>query len=676
MRLARFGEGYVGQMDLLARVFTAHFSPLPGLDPAYVCEMEVTLATSQESKVSGGFSLDTKEQVRQAVDIVDLVGSYVPLRRQGRGYVALCPWHDDTRPSLQVNPERQSFKCWVCDIGGDVFTFVMKMENVEFREALEMLAERAGIELAPRRREDAAAPDSPEAKARDKKTLYRAMAWAESQYHRALVNAPEAEPARQYLAGRGINGRSIERFHVGFAPATPGWILGRAEGGTSPRQVLEAIGLLVSRGDGTQYDRFRGRLLFSIRDAQGRPVGIGGRVLPEVDCATPAAKYVNSPETPLFTKSRLLYGLDAAKEAIRRDKDHAVLVMEGYTDVIMAHQCGFENAVAVLGTALGAQHVQILKRFADRVVLVLDGDEAGQKRAAEVLELFIAQEVDLRILTLPESSDPCEFLLEHGADGFREFLHNNAVDALDHALQTMTRGVDLAGDVHGSSRALDRMVALLAKSPRPSGPNRFREEKILSRLATRFAVGEGDIRARLAQLRRAERRPARAAASDEPSPAMAPIRLETLHQKVPGQCELLELLVRFPDLLDRAREVFSVDEITEPPLRRIFETSCRLADEGTPADFDRLMLEFDQPAMKGLLVELEQSPRLDGMTNPAPLLEELIKNHERAKSRRQHPAQLAALKNQGLDESQKQELLRSMMEELRARHGISDPTDG
>jgi len=640
--------------------------------------MEVTLEAIKEPTVSGGFSLDTKEQVRQAIDIVDLVGSYVPLRRQGRGYVALCPWHDDTRPSLQVNPERQSFKCWVCDIGGDVFSFVMKMENVEFREALEMLAERAGIELAPRRRESTGSgppPDSPEAKARDKKTLYRAMAWAEGQYHRALVNSPEAEPARQYLKERGLSSKSIERFHLGFAPAGADWILRQAEGGTSPRQVLEAIGVLVSRGDGTQYDRFRGRLLFSIRDAQGRPVGFGGRVLPEVDCATPAAKYVNSPETLLFTKSRLLYGLDAAKEAIRHDKDRAVLVMEGYTDVIMAHQHGFENAVAVLGTALGPQHVQILKRFADRVVLVLDGDEAGQKRAAEVLELFVAQEVDLHILTLPEASDPCEFLQERGADAFRDLLHGEAVDALEHALRTVTQGVDLAGDVHGASQALDRMVALLAKAPRPTGQNRFREEKILSRLATSFGVGEADIRARLTQLRRREHKPVHASRA-ESSPREPVARLEELHQRAPSQCELVELIVAFPQLLAEARQVFTAQQMTEPPLRRIYETSCRLADEGELPNFDRLMLEFDQAGIKSLLVELEASPRVEDITDPVSLLKELIEQHKRIESRKRHPSQLAALKNQGLDESQKQELLRSVMEELRARHGISGPTDG
>ncbi len=237
------------------------------------------------------------------------------------------------------------------------------------------------------------------------------MAWAERQYHDCLLSSPEAEPARKYLQDRGITAESIERFHLGFSPTEPSWILQRAGGTPARARVLETIGVLARpAGGGSLYDRFRGRVLFSIRDVQGRPVGLGGRVLPGLSDSP--AKYVNSPETPLFAKSHLLYGLDVARETIR--KSRTALVMEGYTDCIVAHQYGFTDAVAVLGTALGEGHVRILKRFADRIVLVLDGDEAGQRRANEVLELFVAQQVDLRILTLPDELDPCEFLLAAG----------------------------------------------------------------------------------------------------------------------------------------------------------------------------------------------------------------------------------------------------------------------
>ncbi|MBN2023470.1 MAG: DNA primase [Pirellulales bacterium] len=640
--------------------------------------MEVTHPATQERAVSGHLSLEAKEQIRQATDIVDLVGHYLQIQRKGRGYVALCPWHDDTRPSLQINPERQSWKCWVCDVGGDVFSFVMKIEGVEFREALEMLAERAGIELAPRRRTaaptgDGAAAQPGQPEPLDKPTLLRAMAWAEAQYHRCLLDAPEAEPARRYLSERGITDESIAKFRLGFAPDRANWILEQAEGSAARAKVLEAIGILAVRDDGTRYDRFRGRVLFSIHDAQGRPVGLGGRVLPELGTTSPA-KYVNSPETPLFAKSHLLYGLDLAKDAIRRGR--TALVMEGYTDCIMAHQHGFEDAVAVLGTALGPAHVRILRRYADRVVLVLDGDEAGQRRANEVLELFIAQQVDLRILTLPSGADPCDYLREHGADAFRALVENESVDALEHAIRSATRGVDLAGDVHGASQALEKILSIVAKAPAGEGETKFREAKVLARLARDFGVPEADVRRRLGQLRRRSapvyRGPAEPAAAEEETP----IRLEALAAASPWECHVVELVLAHPALLPAAREAFSLEDFALAPCRRIYEACCRLADEGDEPGLDRLLLEYDEPAMKSLLVSMSESSRVNELTHPEALLEELIARHRRRQTDRQLPAQLAALKAQGLDESQKTDLIEKMMAQLRARHGISEPTDG
>jgi DNA primase len=217
---------------------------------------------------------DAKEQVRQAIDIVDLVGGYIALRRQGRGYVGLCPWHDDSRPSLQVNPERQSFKCWVCDIGGDIFSFVMKAENLEFREALEMLAERAGVALKPADRPQASGENP-----YDRRNLLRCMAWAEEQFHQCLLRSADAEPARRYLADRAINDASIAGFRLGFSPNEWDWILKRGAAARWPAAVLERVGL-VGKSDRGFYDRFRGRLMFSIRDARSRPIAFGGRVLP------------------------------------------------------------------------------------------------------------------------------------------------------------------------------------------------------------------------------------------------------------------------------------------------------------------------------------------------------------------------------------------------------------
>ena len=616
-------------------------------------------------------SLDVKEQVRQATDIVDLVGQYLQLRRQGRHYVALCPWHDDSRPSLQVNPERQSWKCWVCDIGGDVFSFLMQIEGIEFREALEMLAERAGIPLHAREPRQT----SGGGEATDKRTLFAAMAWAENAYHDCLLRSSAAAPAREYLQSRQITPESVERFHLGFAPPEWSWLQARASKSPFDLKTLETVGLIARSESGRLYDRFRGRVLFSIRDAQGRPVAFGGRVMPGTG-AENAAKYVNSPETPLFSKSNLLYALDVARDALRRGK--TALVMEGYTDCIVAHQQGFQDAVAVLGTALGENHVRILKRFADRIILVLDGDEAGQRRANEVLELFVAEQADLRILTLPGGADPCDFLLQKGAAAFADLLEREAIDALDHAFLAHTRGIDLARDVHASAEALERMVAIVARAPRlkddTTSEARFREQKVLQRLAAAFGIAEEDVRRRMTELRRAKGRgptvsaPASAARGQAAQPAPIP----------PWERELLELLVAHPALVGLAAGAIVPEHLIAGPCRRIYETSCRLMGDGMTPDFDRLMLEFDQEDIKSLLVELDERGRAKGTheSDPELLLKEIIHRRKRYEVQQRSPAALAALRNGRLDEQQQEALLRSLIEQARSRQDRTDPTDG
>lgn len=628
-------------------------------------------------------SFDAKERIKQAIDIVDLVGSHIQLRRQGRNYVGLCPWHDDSKPSLQVNPERQSFKCWVCDIGGDVFSFVMKMEGVEFREALEMLAERSGIELDKPKR-DMSLPSEGENGPHDapaeapqqtnKRALLQAAAWAEKQYHQCLLESADAEPARDYLEQRGITPESIERFRLGFCPLERDWILRGAEGDVEPERIsrrtrlLEMIDIRPRSQEGSgHYDRFRGRLLFSIHDAQGRPVGIGGRLLPEVNISS-KAKYLNSSETPLFTKSKLLYGLDLARDALR--KTRTALVMEGYTDVIMAHQYGFQNAVAVLGTALGESHVRILKHHADRIVLVLDGDEAGTRRANEVLELFVAQQADLRILTLPEGLDPCDFLQQQGAEAFNELLENHAVDALDHAFAVKTRGVDLERDVHGATKALEELIAIVARAPRlrvdTTRENRFREEKVLQRLAAKFRVDEREIRRNMTALRRRQSsrpRPAAATESDADQQADAP-RTTDINS---WEREILELLVARPECLPQARSRVEADQFGVGAGRMIYETFCRLDDEGTTPSFDRLMLHFDAPAIKSLLVDLDETGRAKDRqsADAEALLDELVKNKNRTEVEKQRPAHVVTLREGGLDVQQQATMLEEIIRQKR-----------
>ena len=607
---------------------------------------------------------DLKEQVRQSVDIVDLVGSHLQLRRQGTMYVGLCPWHDDARPSLQVNPQRQSWKCWVCDLGGDVFSFVMQREGVDFREALELLADRAGIALA-RSSAPAPAPGTPG----DKRALYQALAWAESEFHQCLLKSPEAEPARIYLHERQIAAESIERFKLGFSPNQWQWLWERGRrAGFSP-EVLTATGLIGKSEQGSHYDRFKGRVIFPIRDVQSRPIAFGGRVLP-VWADDRSAKYINSPETRLFSKSEQLYALDLVRETLSRLRH--IVVVEGYTDVVMAHQCGVGNAVAVLGTALTMRHVQLLRRYADRITLVLDGDEAGQRRTNEVLELFIAADVDLRILTLPEGLDPCDFLHREGGEAFNQML-GGARDALEHRIHTETLGLDLVRDTHRSHQALERILATMAKAPRASvaSAQRLREQQLVTRLSRQFQVPADRLMQRLSDLQRPSRVLREAETSS--TPVLPPLTLE------PVEAELLEILVLHPELVGEALASTHIEALPSAAAQEVLRTYRRLLDEERGVEFETLMTAVEDGRIKNLLVKLDeqaQAKASQAQDTGVVRLRGLIRDLEMKHVEKECRQRLAALEAHSLDEQEEYNTFLELVQKERDRRGISAPTDG
>jgi len=625
--------------------------------------------------VSLGPAFDAKEQVRQAVDIVDLVGSYVQLRRQGRNFVGICPWHDDSRPSLQVNPDRQSFKCWVCDVGGDIFSFVMKTEGLEFREALELLAERAGITLQSTPYTGSESGGSSARPEDDKRTLYRVTAWAEEQFHRCLLGAPEAEPGRRYLADRGITPQTVRRFNVGFAPNRWDWVLERARDTEWTPAILERVGLLRRKElGGGFYDWFRGRVMFSIRDARSRPIAFGGRVLPQL-ADDRAAKYINSPETPLFSKSRELYGLDVARENF---KEAGAVVMEGYTDVLMAHQHGIDNCVAVLGTALGERHLQLLRRYTDSITLVLDGDDAGRRRTNEILDallaLFEKNQVDLRILTLPEGVDPCDFIATHGSDPFRALLAQ-AVDALEHKFKAVTKGLDTLTDTHRASQAAEQMLVALAQI-RPTGAGAtsqtmLREEQMLSRIARQFHLSEEPLRSRLHAIRKeaGRRKPATSedatSSGDNMGKQIGGPKTPRLADLPAWDRDLLELLILDPALAPRLAAVIEPAAINSDIARQIFATCCRLAQDGWQNDFGRLLAEFDDPKVKNLLVELDESCATKASADRERWLADLVETHRRRGEQTEHRSRLAAARQ---DSSEAEQLLAQFCEQSKSKH--------
>lgn len=599
---------------------------------------------------------DLKERVRDAVDIADVVGSYIALRRQGKAMVGLCPWHEDSRPSLQVNQERQTYRCWVCDVGGDVFNFLMRMEKVEFREALEQLADRAGITI-PKGRGGLAADD--------KAALWKALAWAAGRFHDCLRLLPEAEPARAYVAGRGLTPATIDRFQIGFAPPSWDWLLRQAAAAGISAADLLRTGLAVERqGRSGHYDRFRGRVMFPIRDPQGRCVAFGGRVLPGSD---DPAKYINSPETPLFSKSSMLYGLDTAREAMTQSR--RAIVVEGYTDCLAARQAGIDDVVAVLGTALGERHAKLLRRYADRIVLVLDGDAAGRRRANEILDVLLAEPIDVRIARMPAGVDPCEFVLEQGRAAF-EALVDSAGDPLEYRMdEALAALAPDAGDdaaLASIESVLQGLAAVSPRSPLSPSQRRLREDQVLGRLSRRFGLSRDVLRGRMLELRG---RSAPAAATESTGPRPLP-RLPAWDR------EVIEVLVGVPDSAGLIVRQVGAAGLESREARAVLQAAERLHGEGRPVALQDLLLEIDDPALQSLLVAVDETSAERGPIEPQERINHLEDALRRRSAERQAHASARTLKTSRLDSRSEAELLERLVAERRAVQGMTDPKDG
>lgn len=664
---------------------------------------------------------DAKERVRQATDIAELIHAYVPLRRNGRNLVGLCWMHEDSRPSLQVNPHRQTWRCYVCNVGGDIFDFVQQYHKLNFREALEMLADRAGVILPRHQHQTPVQPGGPD----DKKTLLQAMDWAEKQYHQCLLHAAEAEPARKYLEERRIQAASIERFRIGFAPESWQWLLDRARNTSFSPAVLEACNLAIRKENSSHfYDCFRGRVMFPIHDLQGRAIAFGGRVLPG---STDARKYVNSTETRLFVKSENLYALSLASQEIRSTK--SIVVMEGYTDVVIAHQSGVKNAVAVLGTALNPQHVRIMRRFADTVYLVLDGDDAGQRRTNEVLEHFLTENVDLRIVALPDELDPAEFLLERSADDFRNLMAS-ASDAIEHRIRTATRGIDLVRDTHRANQALEQILSTVAKvQPTRDGlPSAIalREQQLLARLARTFSVPEELIRQRMRELRlaNASRSVSRFAtaqtiapgtplaapatsplpssvgsvapvhSNSEPRDEAAPIGTSSsrgaeapptarsparIGPMSPRDRELLEIMLAYPDLVSVATANIDTCDLVSEDARTIFDVYVMLIAEGESPRFERVLESLTDPRLHAVLVELDEQAHDKSplALQPADVrLRKLINDFRGTVEEQERRAKVNQLNDRQSTPEQELELLRDLLNDELRKRGLKTSTEG
>ena len=490
------------------------------------------------------FNDDFKRRVRDASDIVRVIESAVgKLTRAGRNLKACCPFHNEKTPSFNIDPEGQYFKCFGCGKGGDVFTFVMLHERCEFREALEILAERAGIPIeTDRRRRSSSAKDT------DWKSALYKLNNAAASFFSAQLFSPAGKMAREYLKKRGLSDEMVQRFRLGYAPAGGSPLMAKLTQLKAPVKALLAAGLLSQRDEGPAFDFFRDRLMFPIRDIQGRVIAFGGRVLGDGE-----PKYLNTRETSLFKKERTVYAIDAAREAIVESK--TAILVEGYTDVMMCHQHGITNVVACLGTAITPEHMRQLRRVCDQLILLTDADKAGATASERAIGVLFQEQMPAKIARLPGGDkDPCDFLQADPVDGVKRFRRalEHGMDLFDFKFERVRGRHDIATAL-GQASAAKELMESISLIPDSLLKNRYRKE-VHSRLSLGSQwsdINEADLKFEPQRAPRAAAEPGATQPGGEAGGEMG-ILPAPEHETARQEREVLRFLFHEPAWMDAA----------------------------------------------------------------------------------------------------------------------------
>ncbi len=506
-------------------------------------------------------------QVQQATDIVDVVGQYVALKKRGKEFVGMCPFHDDHRPSMYVSPAKQIFKCFACGAGGSVFQFLMAFQKVTFPESVRQLADSAGIPI-PSDQASETADRSLSGEMLVKLTTFAAR------FFRDRLLSDEGSSALEYARSRSLSDESIKRFGIGYAPDS--WESLRTsarQAGFTDRQLI-AAGLAVARDDGSCYDRFRNRLLFPIIDVTGRVIAFGGRAL----AADEHAKYLNSPETTLFDKSANLYGLNWSRQAIATTGQ--AVVVEGYLDALMCLQEGIGNVVATLGTSLTERHVRLLGRYAREVVLVFDADTAGRAAAERAIEIFLAQRLHVRVATVPQDDiegkvvkDPCDYVLAAGSEAMRKLL-DDAPDALRYAWSRRVEAYRRAETLPEKRAVVEEFLRLVVSSAAWGSIDALREGLLAGQVAEMVGLSHAEVTEQMRRLARRVRRTGGSAGAGDTA-----LQAEGNGPTVRAERWLLGVLLNGPELFESVRSRIEPEMFAEPLLRAVAEQVWRLGDE-------------------------------------------------------------------------------------------------
>jgi DNA primase len=575
------------------------------------------------------------QEVLLRTDIIDVIGDYVQLKRTGANAKGLCPFHQEKTPSFTVSPAKGLFYCFGCHASGNVFRFLMQHEHMTFPEAVRFLAARYGVRLPEaslqQRQQESLSP------------LYALHQAAATFFHESLLRDPAAQPARLACRQRQITHETAARFGLGYAPAAWDALCQAMQKQGFSQELMVQSGLAVVReSQRGAYDRFRHRLMFPIHDRLGRPIAFGGRAL-ESSEALHVPKYLNSPETPIFHKGRLLYGLALAKAALRQREQ--ALIVEGYTDVIACHRQGVTHVVGTLGTALTEHHVGLLKGVVKEVVLVFDGDAAGGAATERSIGLFLDAGMRVRVVTLPEGEDPDSFLRQHTGEEFLRYV-DEAVSFVDYLLTRAARFADLRSPA-GRADCVDRLSPLLRKID-----NEVERWSYVALVAERLGVPRHVLEQKIDP-----HRPLQGRTPYQPSARLRPLPHPT---RILPEYVLLQTIYNDLRLLDRVQRQITPEDFHDADHRALYTTFVRLASQGEVAVSPHIIDGMTSPEQQELLGKMAMAPVLSNQAEIAQALDDCLAHMRRRQPKAERQRIREQLKTVGDGTAEQQQLLQEL----------------
>ncbi|MFP7493608.1 DNA primase [Terribacillus saccharophilus] len=543
--------------------------------------------------MAGAIPEEIVEEVRKSNDIVDIIGEHVQLKKQGRNYFGLCPFHGEKSPSFSVTQEKQIFHCFGCGKGGNVFTFLMELEGISFSQAVQQLAKRSGTDVPAfvTERQDSG-------QSKEDQTALEANEWVVKLYHNLLRSTKEGKTGHEYLLGRGLTDETIDTFQLGFAPNSKDFTVKFLEGKGYKPQELFHTGLFSADKENKPQDRFRGRVIFPIRNHLGKTVGFGGRTLG----GGQEPKYLNSSESELFQKGRMLFNFDLARNEIR--KSGQVVVFEGYNDVIAAYQAGVRNGVATLGTSLTDTQAKLLKRYAEQVVICYDGDKAGFEASYRALQILQKTGNHVRIAMLRDGLDPDDYIRENGAEKFKRSVIDAALTAMSFKMHYLKRDFNLSieGDrLQYVEKVLDEIAQIESSVERE---HYLRELSNAMDLSVETLTADLEPRLRKRESKRTVQRTA--------NPPVQKQQTRHYEKKMPtayqtAEKQLLAHMLRTAAIADKVQEELGASFITEQ-IQVAATHLYAFYEEGHDADVSQFVSTLSDPALQQLIIQTAMLP--------------------------------------------------------------------